>query len=151
MTNPLININYEIPIEYPFVYQPPLAPDRVDPEKDAAVEATWTYQLGYAQWLRNQPARPLSTFELKKLYESSLKASETRNSFFFAIRLKAGDRLIGFLRIPWISWSTGVAPLQMFFGETVIWPPRPGSPRPDLALHLRRAQPAPRPCHDVLG
>src|SRR5450759_3023388 len=91
----------------------------VDPEKDAAVDSTWTYRLEYAQGLRDRPARPLSTFELKKIYEDALKkASENNNSFFFAIHLKAGDRLIGFLRIPWISWTTGVAPLQLFFGET---------------------------------
>ncbi len=94
-----------------------LAP--VDPEKDAAVESTWTYQLEYAQWLRDQPARPLSTFELKKIYEEALKkVNESNNSFFCSIRLNAGDRLIGFLRIPWISWTTGAAPLQLFFGET---------------------------------
>ena len=91
----------------------------VNPEKDAAVESTWTYQLSYAQWLRDQPARPLSAFELKKLYEEALKkTSENNTSFFGAFRLNAGDRLIGFLRMPWISWNTGVAPLQLFFGET---------------------------------
>ena len=90
----------------------------VDPERDAALEATWTGQLSYAQWLRDQPARPLSPFELKKIYEAMLiKAGESSSSFFGAFRLKAGDRLIGFLRMPWISWNTGVAPIQLFFGE----------------------------------
>lgn len=91
----------------------------IDPEKDAAVESAWTYRLEYAQWLRDQPARPLAAFELKRIYEEHIKkANQTNNSFFFAVRLTAGNRLIGFLRIPWVSWNTGAAPLQLFLGET---------------------------------
>jgi RimJ/RimL family protein N-acetyltransferase len=93
-----------------------LAP--VDPEKDAAAEAAWTYDLDYAQTLRWGQARPLATFELKKYYEGVQKKTEDKGSvFLFAIRLKEEDRLIGFVRIPWVFWSHASAVFQISIGE----------------------------------
>ncbi len=63
----------------------------IDPEKDAQAVASWTYELEIAARLREeQPARPMATFEVKKLYERWQKdADETNRQFLFAIRLRS--------------------------------------------------------------
>jgi RimJ/RimL family protein N-acetyltransferase len=94
-----------------------LAP--IDPEKDAAVEAAWMYDLDYTQTLRWGQTRPLASFELKKYYEDAQKKAEDRGSIYnFAIRVKEEDRLIGFVRIPWVFWNHAAAIFQLSIAET---------------------------------
>ncbi len=90
-----------------------------DPEKDAAVEAKWTYDLNYA-WAMDvdEVARPLTSFELKKKREEQLKkAEEGRSSLFFAIRTCKEDELIGLIAIPWLFWVNRDANLQVLIGD----------------------------------
>src|SRR5512133_1374555 len=107
----------------------------IDPEKDAQAVASWTYELEIAAKLREeQPARPMATFEVKKLYERWQKdADESNRQFLFAIRnhneqapqeVAAPDApktIIGVLRIKQIEWVHGAAYLDLIFGDAEDW------------------------------
>jgi RimJ/RimL family protein N-acetyltransferase len=80
----------------------------IDHEKDAEIEAQWTQDAGYLRMLSLDPAVPQTPSQVKKRYESIEKsADEKGNLFYFTIRLRQDDRLIGFTRIDWIDWSNG--------------------------------------------
>ncbi len=89
----------------------------IEPEKDGAIEAAWTYDLDYARDLRLGPARPLGALELKKNYDSLAAKAETGNQFHFAVRVKAEDRLIGFVRFHSIFWIHGTAIFTLSFAD----------------------------------
>jgi RimJ/RimL family protein N-acetyltransferase len=107
----------------------------IDPEKDSQTVASWTYELDTAAKLREeQPARPMATFEVKKLYERWQKdADETSRQFLFAIRLRceqpaapqgtdeSSENIIGVLRIKSIEWVHGAAYLDLIFGKPADW------------------------------
>src|SRR5512144_965301 len=105
----------------------------IDPDKDAQAVASWTYELEIAARLREeQPARPLATFEVKKLYERWQKeADETNRQFLFAIRLKdayqntsqteMAESILGVIRIKRIEWVHGAAYLDLIFGNPKDW------------------------------
>jgi RimJ/RimL family protein N-acetyltransferase len=91
----------------------------VDAEKDAAQESVWTHDLSYAAQMRQAIAHPLTVLEIKKQYQEIVKESSDKGSqFFFAIRLKTDDRLIGFMHLPWMSWSNRSSFLRIGMGET---------------------------------
>lgn len=92
----------------------------IDPEKDGTVEAAWTYDLDYARDLRLGPARPLGALDLKNHYEGLEKKSESCNQIYFAMRLKAEDRLVGFVRFPFIFWTHAAAIFVLSFGDTSL-------------------------------
>jgi RimJ/RimL family protein N-acetyltransferase len=75
--------------------------------------------LDYSQEVFNEgPAHPLTVYELKKKYEEWQKgAEEKRDQFYFGIHLREDDRLIGFMRVPWVAWTSGYAFLQIDIGE----------------------------------
>lgn len=89
-----------------------------DPEKDAAIEAGFTRNLDYAWSMSPEIVpHPLTTFEVKKMREEALKESEEKeNCFFYSIRLREGDRLLGTVVFPWISWSNRQAGVRVNFG-----------------------------------
>ncbi len=91
----------------------------IDPEKDPQVEVNWTYDLDYSQRIMSDgPIHPLTVFELKKKYEEWQKgAEEKRDQFYFGIHLREDDRLIGFMRVPWVAWTNGDTFLQIDIGE----------------------------------
>jgi len=81
-----------------------LAP--IDPERDAEIESKWTHDAEYLRSLSLDPARPLSPAQVKKKYEALEKdVEEAKNQFYFAVRLRSDDRLVGFTRIYWIWWT----------------------------------------------
>ena len=91
-----------------------------DLEKDAAIEAGFTRDLFYAWMLDvDEPAHPLTVYELKKKREGQLKKmSENRNAFYFSVKSKEDDgRFIGVLAIPWVMWSNGEAAMTALIGE----------------------------------
>ncbi len=93
--------------------------DPYDPEKDAAVESSFTRWWNYT-WgsLLYTEAHPLSSFQVKKKREEQLKrCAESRDSFLFAIRLREDARLIGVLELPWVSWSNRLAWMKVSIGE----------------------------------
>lgn len=100
----------------------------IDAEKDAQAVSAWTYALETAARLReDQPARPLASMEIKKIYERWQKsAEETTRQFLFAIRKRENqntdhDTVIGILRIMDVEWVHGAAFLDLIFGEPNDW------------------------------
>jgi RimJ/RimL family protein N-acetyltransferase len=95
----------------------------VDPEQDYKVESQWTYNLDYARRYREVPVRPLAPHELKKYYEKWLKESlEGGRKFHFSVRLKAEDRLVGFVRFWIMEWNHGVGLIDIAIGEPDLRP-----------------------------
>lgn len=86
-----------------------------DPEKDAEIESKWTHDPEYLRGLSADPARPLSPGQIKKKYEEAEK-EKTPNRFSFAVRTRADDRLIGFVRLEGIEWNNGSGRLTLGIG-----------------------------------
>ena len=106
-------------IETPLFNGPNIHLAAIDPEKDGAVEAAWTYDLDYTQWVTDKPARPLGALALKKHHEElQKKAEDSQNQMYWAIRRTEGDELIGFIRIPIVFWSHANAIVHLAFGST---------------------------------
>ena len=92
-----------------------LAP--IDHEKDAEIESGWTHDANYLRLLSADAARPLSPAQVKKKYEAIEKdMEENKNLFYFTIRMRSDDRLIGFAKLYWIEWSNGVGKVQLGIG-----------------------------------
>lgn len=105
-------------IDTPLFIGPGISLHAIDPEKDAAVEAGWTYDLDYVQWIIDKPARPLGALALKKRHEEWQKKSEdTFSQFYFAVRRNSDDTLIGFVRLPVVFWSHANAIMYLAFGS----------------------------------
>jgi RimJ/RimL family protein N-acetyltransferase len=93
-----------------------LAP--IDHEKDAEVESRWTHDPLYLHGLSMEPARPLSTAQVKKKYEAIEKEiDESKNLFHFTIRTRDENRLLGFARVYWIEWTHGNGNLKLAIGD----------------------------------
>jgi RimJ/RimL family protein N-acetyltransferase len=116
-----------------------LAP--IDHEKDPEIESKWTHDAGYMRMLSPDPVRPLSAARLKKKYESIEKEQdESRNSFYFTIRMREDDRLIGFAHLSWIEWTNGNAWIRMGIGEADARGHGYGSQALDLLLRYAFAE-----------
>jgi RimJ/RimL family protein N-acetyltransferase len=90
----------------------------VDPQ-DYKTESTWSYDLDFALRYRYTPARPLAAHELKKYYEKLYKESmEGGRRFHFAIRLKADNCLVGFVRFNVMEWNHRAGSLAIAVGES---------------------------------
>jgi RimJ/RimL family protein N-acetyltransferase len=64
------------------------------------------------------PARPMSAAIIKKQYEKLEKQmDEDKNFFYFAIRAKGDDRLIGKTMIQQIEWANGNGWLHLGIGS----------------------------------
>jgi RimJ/RimL family protein N-acetyltransferase len=89
-----------------------------DAERDAEIESKWTHDPDYLRLLSADPAKPLSPAQVKKRYEEVEKEAEkSHDTFNFAIRLREGDRLIGFIRVFDIMWTHGSGRLQLGIGD----------------------------------
>lgn len=90
----------------------------IDYEKDPEIASRWTHDPYYLRMLSSEPARPLAPAQVKKKFEAIEKAQdEKRNTFYFAIRMKADDRLVGFARFSWIEWSNGNGRIELGIGD----------------------------------
>lgn len=113
-----------------------LAP--IDPERDAEIEAKWTHDAEYLRLLKADIARPLSPAQVKKAYESiEKKVEEVKNLFYFTIRTRPDERLVGFAKLYAITWSHGTGMLQMGIGDPQDR--KQGYGRQALSLLLRYA------------
>ena len=62
-------------------------------------------------------SRPLSAAQLKVRYERIEKrAEESTRLFYFTIRRREDDRLVGFIRIELLDWNHRTASLQLGIG-----------------------------------
>ena len=89
----------------------------IDHEKDPEVEARWTHDSDFLRMMDVAAARPLSAAMIKKQYEKLEKQmEEDKNFYYFAIRAREDDRLIGRAIIQWIEWSNGNGFLRLGIG-----------------------------------
>ena len=89
----------------------------IDHEKDPEIEARWTHDSDFMRMMDVTPARPLSAAMLKKQYEKLEKQmEEDKNFYYFTIRSRQEDRLIGRAVIQWIEWSNGNGFIRLGIG-----------------------------------
>lgn len=90
----------------------------IDHEKDAEIESKWTHDPEYLRMLYTKPARPLSPAMVKKKYEAVEKEmDEGHNAFYFTIRMRGDDRLVGFIKIYWVEWTNGNGFVELGIGD----------------------------------
>jgi RimJ/RimL family protein N-acetyltransferase len=89
----------------------------IDHEKDAEIESKWTHDSDFMRMMEVAPARPMSAALVKKQYEKLEKQiEENKNLYYFAIRAREDDHLIGKAVIQWIEWSNGNGFLRLGIG-----------------------------------
>jgi RimJ/RimL family protein N-acetyltransferase len=89
----------------------------IDHEKDPAIESKWTHDSDFMRMMEIAPARPISPAMVKKQYEKIEKQmDEDKNQFYFAIRAREDDRLIGKASVQWIEWANGNGFLRLGIG-----------------------------------
>jgi RimJ/RimL family protein N-acetyltransferase len=89
----------------------------IDHEKDPEIEAKWTHDSDFMRLMDLAAARPMSAAMVKKQYEKLEKQmDEHKNEFYFAVRARQDDRLIGKASVQWIDWANGNAFLRLGIG-----------------------------------
>lgn len=89
----------------------------IDHEKDAEIESKWTHDSDFMRMMEITPARPLSAAMVKKQYEKLEKQmDEDKNLYYFTIRARDDDHLVGKAAIQWIEWSNGNGFLRLGIG-----------------------------------
>jgi len=90
----------------------------IDHEKDPQIESKWTHDSDFMRMYETEPARPMSAAMVKKQYEKLEKEiDEDKEMYYFTIRVKADDRLIGKAMIRRIEWSNGNGLVQLGIGS----------------------------------
>jgi RimJ/RimL family protein N-acetyltransferase len=90
----------------------------IDHEKDPEVESGWTQDSEFMRLMELKPVRPLAPSMVKKRYESLEKEiEEDKNLFYFTIRARADDRLLGKAMLEWIDWTNGNGFLRLGIGS----------------------------------
>lgn len=90
----------------------------IDLEKDPAIESKWTHDSEFMRMMDTTPARPMSPVMVKKGYEKLEKQiEENKNQYYFAIRAKDDDRLIGKAIVQWIEWANSNGFLRLGIGS----------------------------------
>jgi len=89
----------------------------IDHEKDPEIESKWTHDSEFMRLMETGPARPMSAALVRKQYEKLEKQiEEEKNLYYFTIRAKANDRLIGRAAVQWIEWANGNGFLRLGIG-----------------------------------
>lgn len=89
----------------------------IDHEKDPQIESKWTHDSDFMRLYDIEPARPMSPAMVKKKYEKLEKdIEESKNMFYFAIRAREDDRLLGKAIISRIEWSNGNGWIELGIG-----------------------------------
>jgi RimJ/RimL family protein N-acetyltransferase len=90
----------------------------IDHEKDPEIESKWTHDSDFMRMMETDPARPMSAAMLKKQYEKIEKQiDDDKNFFYFAVRAKEDDRLIGKAMVQRIEWTNGNAFIHLGIGS----------------------------------
>lgn len=90
----------------------------IDHEKDPEIESKWTHNSEFMRMMEVNPARPMSAAMIKKQYEKLEKQiDDDKNFYYFAIRAREDDRLIGKAMIQWIEWTNGNGWIQLGIGS----------------------------------
>jgi RimJ/RimL family protein N-acetyltransferase len=90
----------------------------IDHDKDPEVESQWTHDSEFMRLMELKPVRPLAPAMVKKGYEDLEKEiEESRNLFYFTIRAREDDHLLGKAVLEWIDWSNGNGYLRLGIGS----------------------------------
>lgn len=90
----------------------------IDHDKDPEVESKWTHDCEFMRLMELKPVRPLAPALVKKEYESLEKSIEDdKNLFYFTIRAREDDRLLGKAVLEWIDWASGNCYLRLGIGS----------------------------------
>jgi RimJ/RimL family protein N-acetyltransferase len=89
----------------------------IDHETHPEIESRWTHDAEFMRLLELKPIRPLSPASVKKQYEAIEKEmEEDKNLYYFTIRARADDRLIGKAVVEWVDWMNGNGFLRLGLG-----------------------------------
>jgi len=90
----------------------------IDYDKDPEVESKWTHDSEFMRQMELKPIRPVAPAMVKKGYEKLEKEiNQKRNKFYFTIRARDDDRLLGKAIIEWVDWSHGNGYLSLGIGS----------------------------------
>lgn len=94
----------------------------IDHEKDPAVMSGWTHNSEYLRLIDTAPAYPNAAAQVKKKLEAVEKMlDESKNMYYFHIRDREDDRLLGFATIRWIEWTHGSGWIHLGIGNPQDW------------------------------
>jgi len=89
----------------------------IDHEAHPEIESKWTHDAEFMRLMELKPIHPLSPAALKKEYETiEKKMEEEKNLFYFTIRAREDDRLIGKAIVEWIDWTNGNGWIRLGIG-----------------------------------
>jgi len=89
----------------------------IDYEKDPQVESKWTHDSDFMRMYETDPVRPMSAAMVKKHYEKLEKEIEDeKNMYYFTVRAKSDDRLIGKAMVQWIEWANANGVIRLGVG-----------------------------------
>lgn len=107
----------------------------IDHEKDPAIISQWTHNPEYLRMVDTVPAYPNSAAQAKKKLEAlEKKLDESKNLYWFHIRDREDDRLLGFATIRWIEWTHGTGWVHLGIGSPQDWRKGLGTQVLDLLL-----------------
>ncbi len=90
----------------------------IDHETHPAIESKWTHDGEYMRLMELKPVRPQSPAMVRKQYEAIEKQmDEEKNLFYFTIRSRSDDRLIGKAILEWVDWTNGNGWLRLGLGS----------------------------------
>lgn len=113
----------------------------IDHEAHPDIESKWTHDAEFMRLMERKPVRPLSPAQVKKEYESiEKKMEEERNLFYFTVRAREEDRLIGKALVQWIDWSNGNGWIHLGIGAAEDRRRGLGSQVMRLLLHFAFAE-----------
>jgi len=89
----------------------------IDHEAHPDIESKWTHDAEFMRLMELAPVRPLSPAMVRKQYESvEKKMEEDKNLFYFTVRARDDDRLIGKAVVEWIDWTNGNGLIRLGIG-----------------------------------
>lgn len=89
----------------------------IDHEAHPEIESKWTHDAEFMRLMELKPVRPLSPAMVKKQYEAIEKEmEENKNLFYFTIRARGDDHLIGKAVVEWIDWTNGNGYIRIGIG-----------------------------------
>ncbi len=113
----------------------------IDHDAHPDIESKWTHDSEFMRLMELKPIRPLSPALVKKEYESiEKKMEEDRNLFYFTIRAREDDRLIGKVAIEWVDWTNGNGWIRLGIGAAEDRRRGLGSQTLGLILHYAFAE-----------
>jgi RimJ/RimL family protein N-acetyltransferase len=104
-----------------------------DPQTMAEAFSRWGGDTEYIRLLDNDPPRTWSVKKWKEWLEKELE-KEPPVEFFFTIRVREDDRLIGFVGLFGLDWNQGNAWVGIGLGEREYWGNGYGTEAMRLAL-----------------